>query len=263
MRESPVGVDVLDVPPSHRPPPPWVIDHSFEDEKLGVLKSGKEAEVFLVERRSSDRSCLLAHKRYRPRHPKSGELRELGFSKGTVYRADKIYRQGWALNARDRRSVAGRTDYGQRLKHSMWPVNEMVMLERAWRSGASVPYPVERTEDGILMEFLGDRSQAAPRLVDARLERDQVADAFDQLVESLRALTRAHIVHADLSVYNLLWWQERLVIIDFPQAVDVTENPDAISLLHRDVENVSTWFARRGVVRDPEAVFAELVALAY
>lgn len=262
MRDSP-RVDVLDAPFDKRHAPAWVIEHSFEDHRLGVLKSGKEAEVFLVERRSTDRSCLLAHKRYRPRHPKAGELRELGFSKGTVYRADKVYRQGWALNARDRRAVAGRTDYGQRLKHSMWPVNEMVMLERAWASGASVPYPVERTEDGILMEYLGDRTQAAPRLVDARLERDQVADAFDQLIASLRALTAAHIVHADLSVYNLLWWQGQLLIIDFPQAVDVTENVDALSLLQRDVENVSTWFARRGVVRDPQAVFAELVALAY
>lgn len=256
-------VDVVDSLPASRPRPSWVIAHSFEDRPLGVLKSGKEAEVFLVERSSAGGSCLLAHKRYRPRHPKAGELRELGFSKGTVYRADSVYRQGWALNARDRRAVRGRTDYGLRLRHSVWPVNEMEMLERAWNAGASVPYPVERTEDGILMEFLGDRSQAAPRLVDARLERAELASAYDQLVASLLALTAAHVVHADLSVYNLLWWKDRLVIIDFPQAVDVRTNADAIDLLQRDVENVSTWFARRGVVRDAQAVFAELVAVAY
>ena len=246
----------------NRPAPAWLIEHSFEDHRLGVLKSGKEAEVFLVERRSPDRSCLLAHKRYRPRRPARGELRELGFSKRTVYRHDQVYRAGWNLNARDRRAVAGATDYGRRLKGQVWPMNEMAMLERAWRAGASVPYPVERTDDGVLMEFIGNREQAAPRLVDARLETAELPEAFEQLVESLRALTAAHVVHADLSVYNLLWWRGRLVIIDLPQAVDVTENADALDLLHRDVENVCTWFARHRIECDPQAIFSELVALA-
>src|SRR5438105_3767780 len=71
-----------------RPVPSWLITHSYEDRDAGVLKSGKEAEVFLVERVSSQGSCLLVHKRYRPRYPKKGELQELGFSKGTIYRAD-------------------------------------------------------------------------------------------------------------------------------------------------------------------------------
>ena len=106
------------------------------------------------------------------------------------------------------------------------------------------------------------REQAAPRLVDARLETAELPEAFEQLVESLRALTAAHVVHADLSVYNLLWWRGRLVIIDLPQAVDVTENADALDLLHRDVENVCTWFARHRIECDPQAIFSELVALA-
>ncbi|MDQ3880890.1 MAG: serine/threonine protein kinase [Chloroflexota bacterium] len=247
----------------NRPAPSWLIEHSYEDRRLGVLKTGKEAEVFLVERTSPSGSCLLAHKRYRPRYPTAGELRELGFSKATHYRHDSVYRAGWNLNARDRRAVKGSTDWGRTLKGFMWPVNEMAMLELAWRSGASVPYPVERTEEGILMEFIGDLDQAAPRLVDARLEADGLADAFAQLVESLRALTSAGVVHADLSVYNLLWWRDRLVIIDFPQAVTVTENAEAIDLLHRDVDNVCTWFSRRGVVCDAGATFAELLALAF
>ena len=243
--------------------PSWLIEHSYEDRRLGVLKTGKEAEVFLVERRSAGRSCLLAHKRYRPRFPTAGELRELGFSKATRYRHDSVYRAGWNVNARDRRALKGGTDWGRTLKGFMWPANEMAMLERAWHAGASVPFPVERTEDGVLMEFIGDLEQAAPRLVDARLDADGLGDAFAQLVESLRALTSAGVVHADLSVYNLLWWRGRLVIIDFPQAVTVTENPEAIDLLHRDVENVCTWFSRRGVDCDPGGTFAELLALAF
>jgi RIO kinase 1 len=133
------------------------------------------------------------------------------------------------------------------------------MLRRAWRAGAPVPYPVERTADGVLMEFLGDRSQAAPRLVQARLEPAALASAWVQLADGLRALTRAHVVHGDLSVYNLLWWDGRLVVIDFPQAVDPTMNPAAPDLLHRDVLNVTTWFNRHGFDIDAEAVFADLL----
>ena len=243
-----------------RPAPAWLIEHSFEERQLGVLKSGKEAEVFLVERVSAQGSCLLAHKRFRPRYPKQGELRELGFSKGTIYRHDRVYHQGWAMGTRDRRAVNQGTRFGHELMGVMWPVNEFAMLQRGWRAGASVPYPVERTEDGLLMEFIGARLQAAPRLVQARLDRAELTSAWTQLIDSLRALTAAKVVHADLSVYNMLWWEGRLVVIDFPQAVDVTMNPAGPDLLHRDLLNVATWFNRHGVSVDPDAVFAELLA---
>jgi RIO kinase 1 len=142
----------------------------------------------------------------------------------------------------------------------MWPAMEMETLSRAWRAGASVPFPVEQTDDGILMEYIGDAVQVAPRVVDARLEPGQLHEAWAQLVDSLRRLTRESVVHGDLSVYNILWWRDRVVIIDFPQAVDARTNPEAASLLHRDVKNVATWFGRRGVTTDVEATYAELVA---
>jgi RIO kinase 1 len=242
-----------------RPPPPWLIHGSYQDHPLGVLKSGKEAEVFLLERRSADGSCLLAHKRFRPRRPAKGELRELGFSKGTIYRRDGVYHEGWHLKSRDQRAVDHGTRHGHELMGALWPINEMAMLERAWAAGAAVPYPVERTSDGVVMQFIGDRERAAPRLVQAGLDAAEATEAWRQLAETLRALTRAGVVHADLSVYNVLWWQGRLVVIDFPQAVDVITNPQAPELLHRDLTNVAAWFRRRGVPVDPEAVFVELL----
>ena len=245
--------------PAARPAPDWLVDGPYEELPVGVLKSGKEAEVFLVERRSGGASVLLAHKRFRPRHPGRGELRELGFSKGTIYRADKVYRAGWNLQARDRRAVAKQSRHGQQVVAALWPVNELEMLTRAWAAGVSVPYPVERTDDGILMEYIGSREQAAPRLVQARLDRAQLADAWDQLVAAVGLLARARIVHADLSVYNLLWWEGRVVLIDFPQAVDARTNAAAPDLLHRDLQNVATWFGSRGIAVDPEALFGELV----
>jgi RIO kinase 1 len=137
------------------------------------------------------------------------------------------------------------------------------MLRRAWQAGASVPYPVEQTDHGLLMEFIGDDSQAAPKLGQARLTGPEMTSAWEQLLASLRALTAAGLVHADLSAYNLLWWEGRLVVIDLPQAVEFTTNTDAYDLLHRDVANVGDWFNRHGAGVDVEAVYAELLALAW
>jgi RIO kinase 1 len=246
-----------------RATPDWLITHSFEELDAGVLKSGKEAEVFLVERRSAAGSCLLAHKRYRPRYPQKGELQELGFSKGTIYRADAVYQAGWPLPRRERLALRQGSRFGEHLAAAIWPVNEMTMLERAWAAGAAVPFPVERTDDGLLMEYLGDRDGAAHQLATASLDRRQAVDAAGQLVDSLHALASAGIVHADLSAYNILWWQERLVIIDFPQAVDALSNPAAADLLHRDLLNIAAWFARQRVELDVEALLVELLGLLF
>ncbi len=253
--------------PSFAPPretPAWLVDQPYDEISLGTLKSGKEAEVFLLERRYAGGSiALLAHKRYRPRRPARGELRDLGFKKATSYRHDSTYRAGWFLSSRDRRAVAHKTDHGHEVIERMWPIQEMTMLERAWASGASVPYPVERTDDGVVMEFIGDHDAAAPRLAQARLVATEVESAWEQLLDSLRAMTSAGLVHADLSAYNLLWWRGRLTIIDLPQAVEFTTNVDAPDLLHRDIANVVDWFERRGLAVDVEAVYAELISLAW
>jgi RIO kinase 1 len=255
------------VHPATAPPreaPPWLLDQPFDEISLGTLKSGKEAEVFLLERRYAGGSTtLLAHKRYRPRRPSPGELRELGFKKSTGFRHHATYRSGWFLSSRDRRAVEHGTDHGHEVVERLWPVQEMSMLERAWGSGASVPYPVERTEDGVVMEFIGDAGAAAPRLAQAQLSASQLESAWEQLVDNLQKLTSTGLVHADLSAYNILWWRDRLVIIDLPQAVEFTTNTDAPDLLHRDLANVAAWFDRRGVAVDLEAVYGELIGLAW
>lgn len=251
-----------------RASPMWPEGEPFEDIARGTLTSGKEAEIFLVERRfARSGPRLLAHKRYRIRYPGKDELRAEGFSNATSFRRHAIYRGGWNVDARDRRALAAgnKSRHGQALAATLWPIQEWAYLRRAWDAGVGVPYPVERTADGVLMEFIGDHDAmvAAPKLAQARLEADALASAWSQLAASLRALTAAGLVHADLSAYNLLWWEGRLVIIDLPQVVEFTTNPDAFELLHRDVENVGGWFDRRGVPVDVDALYGELVSAAW
>ncbi len=246
-----------------RASPAWPHDESYEDVPRGTLKSGKEAEIFLVERRCASGTRLLAHKRYRPRYPRKGQLRAEGFSNSTAYRGDSIYKAGWFLPTRDKKALMGGSRFGHELAGRLWPMQEWAMLSRAWEAGAAVPYPVEQTDHGLMMEFIGDDAQAAPKLGQARLSPSELSSAWDQLLASLRALTEAGLVHADLSAYNLLWWEGRLVLIDLPQAVEFTTNTDAYDLLHRDLANVGEWFNRHGAAVDIEAVYAELLALAW
>jgi RIO kinase 1 len=74
---------------------------------------------------------------------------------------------------------------------------------------------------------------------------------------------RAGFAHGDLSPYNLLVHEGRVVIIDLPQIVDTVANPQGLELLHRDCVNVCDWFARRRVICDPEELFAELLAQSF
>ena len=249
-----------------RPQPRWLISDEldYEEVELGRLKSGKEAEVFVVERSLGDRSCLLAHKRYRPRRvTNKGELEALGFERTNSFMNDLAYRDGRRFaKSRDQRAVERMTGYGKELLTRRWTGHELDMMERAWAAGVRVPYPVGPRGDGMLMEYVGSRERAAPPLAEARLDAGQLRVAWDQLTESLLRLVGAGYVHADLSAYNILWWDEQIWLIDFPQAVDLTVNPHALDFLHRDVANVSRWFGSRRVPLDAYSLYGELVSVA-
>ena len=252
--------------PSARPAPDWLPTDDPEDEVIGLLKTGKEAEVFVVRRRSrtDGRSCLLVHKRYRPMSVRKGELEELGFSRARTFRNDSEYHEGRRFRrTRDQRAVERMTDYGKRLLNDRWPDHELRMMQRLWGAGADVPYPVEYIDDGMVMQYLGDESGAAPRLAVARLRDDDLERAYALLVDNLRLLASSGIVHADLSPFNVLWWEGRVWLIDFPQAVDLVLNPHGFDLLHHDVTTMCRWFERRGLDCDAEALFAELLAYAF
>ena len=249
-----------------RPVPEWMItdEVDYVERDLGSLKSGKEAEVFVVERTHGARSCLLAHKRYRPRTvSQKGELAALGFQRGNRFMNDLAYRDGRKFaKSRDQRAAERMTNYGKKLLTGRWTGHELDMMQQAWRADVNVPYPVGARGDGLLMQFIGDADRAAPRLAEARLGAAEIGLARTQLVDNLRLLVGAGFVHADLSAYNLMWWQDQLWLIDFPQAVDVTTNPHALDYLYRDLANVCAWFGRHGAAIEMDDLYAELVATA-
>jgi RIO kinase 1 len=246
--------------------PDWLIADDFVDTDLGTLKTGKEAEIRLVERTSldGDRRHLLADKRYRPKTVShKGELEGLGFTKAATFRNDIGYREARTYReSRERRAVANRSRYGRQLIRSDWVGHEHDVLAALWDAGVPVPYPVGTDrQTSVLQQYLGDDDGAAPRLAQARLDPGQRRDAWHQLVDAVTLMTSIGWVHADLSAYNLLWWEERLWIIDVPQAVPLHTSTNGYELLHRDITNVCAWFASKGVdeARDADAVFGAVL----
>ena len=241
-------------PPTQRGPlphPGWLVTAAAAfDTELGVVKTGKEADVHLIERAIPvEEGCLLAAKRYRGSHHSD------------FHRSDS-YEEGRAVrNTRDARAIQRKSAYGRSVAAGHWAGSEFAALSRAWQAGVPVPYPVQVSDTEVLMEFIGDGRMAAPRLAQTRRRGEELTDAYAQVVAILEAFARGGFAHGDLSPYNLLDHDGRIVVIDLPQIVDLAANPQGMDFLHRDVVNVSTWFARRGLDNDPEELFVDLVGM--
>lgn len=228
------------------PRPAWVLtDLAALDTDLGVLKTGKEADVHLVRRHlpGSGRESLMAAKRYRA-------------SEHRMFHRDAGYQEGRRVRrSREMRAMARRTEFGRDLLSGQWANAEFAALCRIWETGRAggldlVPYPVSLDGTELLLEFVGDpvTRQAAPRLAQCRnLDTAQLRDLWRQLVDGLHLLAGLGWAHGDLSPYNLLVDGERLVMIDLPQIVDLVANPQGPRFLERDVRVVADWFAARGL----------------
>merc|ERR1711971_1312510 len=80
-----------------------------------------------------------------------------------------------------------------------------------------------------------------------RMSEKQMEDAYNQVVEMMVQLYQVcHLVHADLSEYNILWWEKECWLIDVSQAVEPI-HPSGLDFLLRDCTNVSTFFSKHGV----------------
>jgi RIO kinase 1 len=239
-----------------RPVPDWLVtDRAAIDTDLGVLKTGKEADVFVLERAvppqirtDGARTCLVAAKRYR-----GAEHRD--FHRNASYTEGRRVR-----NSRDARAMAKKTAFGRKVESAQWAWAEWESLKRCHELDLPVPYPVQIDGTELLMELVTVDGEPAPRLAGMRPEPELLRSWFEQLRDAMAVLARNGLAHGDLSPYNILAAGDRLVIIDLPQVVDVVANPQGAEFLQRDCRNVCTWFNRRGLPVDEDELFAELLA---
>ncbi len=202
---------------------------------LGVIGDGKEATVYCCRADPSTGVELLAAKVYRAQ-----KFRAFGHTHG--YAGDRV-----VLDARAGRAMKSRTEKGRRMAHHAWIDWEWETLCRLHDAGASVPNPLAASDDAILMDYVGDAAGAAPQLRHVELEPARAKQVLQRLLEDVELLLDCHLVHGDLSAYNVLWWAERPVIIDVPQAIDLHSSRDGYPHLRRDVQNLERYFARYGL----------------
>jgi RIO kinase 1 len=202
------------------------IENGLVDEIVAMLGTGKEADVYLGLWKDAP-LVLKVYRLHRTPHKKKAVM-------------------GYAVDRMG--AIAAR---------------EFTILQKAYRAGVPVPTPARRVDNMFTMRFLGGEAKA-PLLKDVELDRpEEVAKHAIDLVERL---LEAFIVHGDLSQYNLLYWNDRLFVIDFPQAVDFSSNVDrhirleeAKPLLLRDLENLESYFAKYGVQLSAEDEYHRLL----
>jgi RIO kinase 1 len=252
----------LDVEPLSRGPEPrpgWVVtSQGAIDTELGVLKSGKEADAFLLERadpHDPEAGVVMVAKRYRTSEHRS-------FHRAAAYTEGRSTKR-----SRDVRALKRKSTWGRAVANTEWANAEWAALVRCWQLGVPVPYPVQIDGTELLMEWVcveGEEGlETAPRLAQTRPDAGLLASYFEQLRDALHTMVQAGFVHGDLSAYNLLAAGDRLVVIDLPQVVDLVGSSSGMEFLMRDCANVCGWFRSRGLDADEHALYAELVAHAF
>jgi RIO kinase 1 len=201
------------------------VENGLVDEVVSVLATGKEADVYV----GLWKKIPLALKVYRLHKTPHKKKAAIGYA---VDRMGQI------------------------------AANEFTILEKAYRAGIPVPTPARRADNMFTMRFLGDETNAR-RLKD--LDLDEPERYARQALGIVEKLLDAFIVHGDLSEYNLLLYRDRIFVIDFPQAVDLSSRPNryrrfekAKPLLRRDLENLARYFSRYDVEIDALAEYDQL-----
>lgn len=216
-----------------------LINHGVLHSINGVLSTGKEANVYHA---LSDP----------PTDPPSSSA---------LHRAVKVYKTS-ILVFKDRdRYVSGefrfRHGYNKSNNRSMvkvWAEKEMRNLKRIWAAGIPCPEPIVVRLHVLVMSFIGDKKGwPAPRLKDAGITDMDVLDKiYIDLLTYMRVMYHVcKLVHADLSEYNLLYFKEKIYMIDVSQSVE-HDHPRSLEFLRMDIKNVTDYFKRQGV-----SVFAE------
>jgi RIO kinase 1 len=206
-----------------------LIDEGLIDSVLRQLKSGKEAEVFVV--RCGDET--RAAKVYKAATHRS-------FRQAVDYTENRKVK-----NTRQARAMAKGTRYGREQQEAAWQSAEVDALFRLAAAGVRVPKPFHFFEGVLLMELVADADgHAAPRLTDVPYTPEAARAHHALLLREVVRMLCAGVVHGDLSEFNILLAQDGPVVIDLPQAVDAAGNNHAAAMLERDVANLRHYFGR-------------------
>ncbi|CAG8937884.1 unnamed protein product [Penicillium salamii] len=214
-----------------------MINRGLVSEIHGCLSTGKEANVYHAMSVSQDDD-----------------------EAPPLHRAIKVYKTS-ILVFKDRdKYVTGEFRFRQGYNKSnnramvkMWAEKEMRNLRRIYAAGIPCPEPLYLRLHVLVMGFIGSsKGLGAPRLKDVEFSIPEPDTRWRELYMELLGYMRVmyqtcHLVHADLSEYNILYHKERLYIIDVSQSVE-HDHPRSLEFLRMDIKNVSDFFRRKNVM---------------
>ena len=117
--------------------------------------------------------------------------------------------------------------------------------------------PIKRIKNILVMEYIGDYSMPAPMLKDVVLTNPK--KIFDTIINYvLKMYRKANLIHADLSMFNVLMHKNHPYIIDVGQGV-LKEHPLAYDFLKRDVHNVVHYFKKYGITANEEEIYSKII----
>ena len=152
----------------------------------------------------------------------------------------RLGRISFRQTRRARGYVADRSHTSWIYQARMAATREFEAMKRARRADVAVPKPEGHNRHLIAMGMF--RGSELSKI--SAVQRPE--KMLQRILLNLRRLySDAHLVHGDLSEYNILVAESgRFVFIDWPQSV-TTGDPRASELLMRDVSNVANFFAKK------------------
>jgi len=206
-----------------------LVDDGVVDEVLQQIKSGKEADVFLVRKGEA----LLAAKVYKARTERNFK-NNAGYLEGRAVRS-----------SRDARAMAKGSRYGRSQQEEAWKHAEVDALYKLAAAGVRVPAPDIFYEGVLVMGLVVDaEGYPAPRLADTTPDREQALAMYTDLLQQAGIMLSCDLIHGDLSAFNVLLAHDGPTIIDLPQVISAAANPQAEMFFRRDVQNLHRFFAQ-------------------
>ncbi|XP_058466217.1 serine/threonine-protein kinase RIO1 [Malaya genurostris] len=128
-----------------------------------------------------------------------------------------------------------------------WAEKEMRNLVRMKKCNLPVPEPILLRSHVLVMQFIGVDGWPAPKLKDVELSSSKARELYRDSIEMMWSMyNKCKLVHADLSEFNLLYHEGKIVIIDVSQSVE-HEHPHAFEFLRKDCTNITDFFRKKDV----------------
>jgi len=129
----------------------------------------------------------------------------------------------------------------------LWAEKEFRNLKRLQNHDIPCPTPVLLKKHIVVLSFIGSHGKPAQQLGQINVRYDLWVQYYWEIIDLMRKMYQlSGLVHADLSSYNILVYQDKLWIIDLSQAV-LFNHPSSIQFLKRDCKNITKFFYSKGI----------------